>query len=161
MNRIVEKLCMASVWISRIHRCRGFGIQSPWAYRLVCEVINGRCDDGKKHSLGPLAVKTDGLCRRLSDSIKQQTGTENGNNGAKIIRIKAAGDYRATFSKAVTDAVEGTVIVIEGIKRNAETRRFWRETAMPTPGTVTFDLFYCGLLCFKSKLYKRNYIVNF
>ena len=28
------------VWLSRIHRCRGFGVQSPWAYRMVRYVIN-------------------------------------------------------------------------------------------------------------------------
>ncbi len=30
------------VWLSRIGHCRGFGIQSPWAYSFVCDVINER-----------------------------------------------------------------------------------------------------------------------
>lgn len=28
------------VWLGRIGRCRGFGVQSPWAYRMVRYVIN-------------------------------------------------------------------------------------------------------------------------
>ena len=28
------------VWLGRIHRCRGFGVQSPWAYAMVRYVIN-------------------------------------------------------------------------------------------------------------------------
>ena len=30
----------ALVWLSRIQYCRGFGVQSPWAYRLIRYVIN-------------------------------------------------------------------------------------------------------------------------
>ncbi len=30
------------VWLSRIGNCKGFGIQSPWAYSFVCDVINER-----------------------------------------------------------------------------------------------------------------------
>ena len=28
------------IWIFRCHHCRGFGIQSPWAYRFVRYVVN-------------------------------------------------------------------------------------------------------------------------
>ena len=35
-NRIVR----AWIWLRRIGHCRGFGIQSPWAYSLVRYVIN-------------------------------------------------------------------------------------------------------------------------
>lgn len=34
------KLRRMLVWLMRIGRCRGFGIQSPWAYRMVRYVIN-------------------------------------------------------------------------------------------------------------------------
>ncbi len=30
------------VWLLRIRHCRGFGVQSPWAYSFVRYVINGR-----------------------------------------------------------------------------------------------------------------------
>ena len=30
----------ALVWLRRMNHCRGFGVQSPWAYRLIRYVIN-------------------------------------------------------------------------------------------------------------------------
>ena len=36
MNRLKQ----LSVWLSRIRKCRGFGVQSPSAYRLIKYVIN-------------------------------------------------------------------------------------------------------------------------
>lgn len=36
----MQKIWRMLVWLSRIGRCRGFGIQSPWAYRMVRYVIN-------------------------------------------------------------------------------------------------------------------------
>ncbi len=37
----MRKLWRMLVWLRRIRHCRGFGVQSPWAYRMVCDVING------------------------------------------------------------------------------------------------------------------------
>ena len=36
----MHKFGRALVWLSRIRYCRGFGVQSPWAYRLIRYVIN-------------------------------------------------------------------------------------------------------------------------
>ena len=40
------------VWLCRIRRCRGFGIQSPWAYRIVRYVIN---EHYPYYAYGPLS----------------------------------------------------------------------------------------------------------
>lgn len=40
MNKVTEWLQTVGVWLSRIAYCRGFGIQSPSAYRFVRYVIN-------------------------------------------------------------------------------------------------------------------------
>ena len=40
MNNVTEWLQTVGVWLSRITYCRGFGIQSPSAYRFVRYVIN-------------------------------------------------------------------------------------------------------------------------
>ena len=40
MNNVTEWLQTVGVWLSRIAYCRGFGIQSPSAYRFVRYVIN-------------------------------------------------------------------------------------------------------------------------
>lgn len=40
LRSALHKVERGMVWLSRARHCRGFGVQSPWAYRLVCEVIN-------------------------------------------------------------------------------------------------------------------------
>ena len=30
-------------YLSRVGKARGFGIQSPWAYRFVTEIVGERC----------------------------------------------------------------------------------------------------------------------
>ena len=36
----MHKVRRAFVWLHRISHCRGFGVQSPWAYRLIRYVLN-------------------------------------------------------------------------------------------------------------------------
>ena len=71
------------------------------------------------------------------------------------------GSYREVFNEARLKAAAGAVIIIEGIKDGDDARRFWREVVRPADGVVTFDLYYCGLVCFRPKMYKQGYVVNF
>lgn len=201
----MSRVCRMLVWLSRIHRCKGFGIQSPWAYGFTCNVINNHRQyeeyaeaerDGRR--LNAVERKLGRLSLRIADSLKAQTIVNSGSGGdASITYLHAgskaasltnlpegcsAGDFRKLtehipsidvmrfapedcrpelFSEAARKAHDGSVFIIEGIKRGAKMRRFWREVALPAEGAVTFDLYYCGLVCFKPKLYKRNYVVNF
>ena len=61
------KIKRMMVWLGRIHRCRGFGVQSPWAYRLVRNVINERYP---YYAYAPLAVAhphADAVTRKLCE----------------------------------------------------------------------------------------------
>lgn len=65
------------VWLARIGRCRGFGVQSPWAYRMVRYVINEhypyysyetlRC---KYPDVDVISRKECELCLRLSNNVQ-------------------------------------------------------------------------------------------
>lgn len=193
------------VWLSRIHRCRGFGIQSPWAYSFVCQVINGRYPyygyaeaEGESHGLDPLERKLGRLYLRLANHVKAAfivnagTGQEasgrylragsryatvqnlssdataeellrltEGVTAVDIVRLAPGCDARGLLKAALLKAREGTIIVLEGIKRDPAMRLLWRDVVQNAAGTVTFDLYYCGLVCVKPKLFKRNYMVNF
>ena len=37
---MTNRLKRILIWLSRIDKCRGFGIQSPWAYAMATNVIN-------------------------------------------------------------------------------------------------------------------------
>lgn len=68
------------VWMGRIGRCRGFGVQSPWAYSMVRYVINERYP---YYAYEPLAAKFAGqshikrklgeLYLRLANSVQPAT----------------------------------------------------------------------------------------
>lgn len=68
------------VWIRRIGRCRGFGVQSPWAYNMVVNVIN---DHSPYSAYAPLAEEFKGQSRirrklnelylRLANNIQFET----------------------------------------------------------------------------------------
>lgn len=65
--------------------------------------------------------------------------------------------YRAVLAKATPSSM----FVIEGIHTTREGRRFWAEVLRDGATGVTFDLYYCGIVCFDKNRYKQNYIVNF
>jgi len=56
----------AAVWLLRIGNCRGFGIQSPWAYSLVCDVINEHRPYYAYPSLQRMFPRADVVKRRIS-----------------------------------------------------------------------------------------------
>ena len=61
------KIKRMMVWLGRIHRCRGFGVQSPWAYRLVRNVINERYPYYAYAQLAVAHPHADAVTRKLCD----------------------------------------------------------------------------------------------
>ena len=54
-----------------------------------------------------------------------------------------------------------SLLIIQRIKKNKSTVDYWRELVDDERTGVTFDLYYCGIIFFDNKKFKRNYIVNF
>lgn len=90
--------------------------------------------------------------------FRQQT---DGIAAVDMLLLASGKDVDGIFRAACLKAREGSVFILEDIHRDATVRRLWREVVQSLQGVVTFDLYYCGLVCFKSKLYKCNYVVNF
>ena len=83
---------------------------------------------------------------------------------ADIIRISPVDDEFAVslvVDAAMSSAHEGAMVLLHDIHRHAGMRRCWQTIVEQTPGVVTFDLYYCGLVFFEKKRYKQNYIINF
>lgn len=202
---VLQTLHRTLVWLSRIGYCRGFGIQSPWAYNFVRYVINEHYPyyaygdiATQRPSLDPLTRKLGELYLRIANRVRPTTVVSYGGADAAIddylhagcrdmhlvkvaetmpmddckelivslpeidmLRMTPSGNFRSVFNEACVKAREGSVFIIECIHRDKEARNLWNETVRLLDGVVTFDLYYCGLVCFKSKLFKRNYIVNF
>ena len=188
------------VWLRRSRHSRGFGVQSPWAYRFIRYVVNEHYpyyayDDLSRLYEGyPKQIQK--LCRlyfrianfwqaeqALDYSAASETdiirlyGTfmKRGCNklevvpvrhaadfsSVRLMRLSVEGDYRQVFEKAVSLANASTMIIVEQIKRDKESRTFWKLIVDDPRCITTFDLYYCGIIFFDKKRYKENYVVNF
>lgn len=188
------------VWLRRSRHSRGFGVQSPWAYRFIRYVVNEHYpyyayDDLSRLYEGyPKQIQK--LCRlyfrianfwqaeqALDYSAASETdvirlyGTfmKRGCNklevvpirhaadfsSVRLMRLSVEGDYRQVFEKAVSLANASTMIIVEQIKRDKESRTFWKSIVDDPRCISTFDLYYCGIIFFDKKRYKENYVVNF
>lgn len=56
---------------------------------------------------------------------------------------------------------ERSLVIVEGIHRTGNTKRHWKNIIKSSQVTISFDLYYCGILFFDKKRYKQNYIINF
>lgn len=188
------------VWLRRSRHSRGFGVQSPWAYRFIRYVVN---EHYPYYAYGDLSRLYEGyskqiqkLCRlyfrianfwqaeqALDYSAASETdvirlyGTfmKRGCNklevvpvshaadfsSVRLMRLSVEGDYRQVFEKAVSLANASTMIIVEQIKRDKESRTFWKSIVDDPRCISTFDLYYCGIIFFDKKRYKENYVVNF
>ena len=76
-------------------------------------------------------------------------------------RMSLTGDYEAFYEQLTHRVDAHSVLVMERIKRDKETKAFWERVKRDERTGVTFDLYYCGIVFFNKKRFKQNYDVNF
>lgn len=120
--------------VARFWPSCGFGIQSPFAFGFVKDVVRDR---GRHEGYAALEARygRTGEAVRLRKFYHRLLGY-----------LERKGDL-------------GTVVIIEGIHRDGETRRLWREVIASEKVGVSFDLYDCGIVFFDTKMHKRNYKV--
>lgn len=172
MNQL--KRCL--VWLSRIHRCRGFGIQSPTDYSFVRYVINEhwpyyaykqfRDDDWLTRKLGRLYLRlanfvqpqmmfTDRYQRYWQAGCKKTVFAPNINK-VELARIDI--NDSEGFERLIERCTQRSIVVVEGIWRNWG---YWHQIERDERTSITFDLYYCGIVFFDKNRFKHNYKINF
>ena len=166
------------VWLSRLHRCGGFGIQSPTDYAFAREVISERLPYYGYKQLDNTAAtnlqrKMGRLCLRLANWRQPLLMPHN-----DYERWCQAGCRRTLFCNmpeviemAVADICETermdeiisrcnsqSLLVADRIYKN---RPLWETICQKPEVTVVFDLYYCGIAMFDPKRYKTKYTINF
>lgn len=183
------------VWLRRWKYSRGFGVQSPWAYRFIRYVVNEHYPYYAYDDLLPIfenlpkrIIKLSKLYFRIANywqpavcldygisSVAYGSYMKCGFHALEMVRVQSpmdfskvelmrlslGGDYRDVFEKAVQVSDARTLIIVEQIKRDKETKKFWKSIEHDPRCVTTFDLYYCGIIFFDKKRYKENYIVNF
>lgn len=164
------------VWLSRIHRCRGFGIQSPTDYAFVRYVVNEhwlyyayeelRDCDWLTEKLGRLYFRLANWRQpraMVADRYQQywQAGCRKTVFAATVETVELARvevEDRAAWETVVQHCDEHSVVVVEGIWR---ARALWESIRRDERTGLTFDLYYCGIVFFDKKRYKHHYTINF
>lgn len=164
------------VWLRRIHRSGGFGIQSPKDYAFVRYVVNEHwpyyaydtfpATDWLTQKLGrlyfrlanwrqPTVMLADRWqdywqagCRktRFSDTIDQ----------VELARIDA--DDQQGWHRLLPLCNQQSVVVVEDICHHWKQ---WHALKQDVSVGTTFDLYYCGIIFFDTQRYKHHYIINF
>lgn len=192
------------IWLRRITHCRGFGIQSPWAYRFVRYVVNEHYPYYAYAELKELLDRTEPVQRKLSrlyfrianyrqadhvidymspcsaydiimkrgcrktaichlesGCVKQQIADILDDGEIDMLRMSLKGNYESFYDLAVQYAGSSSLFILEGIYSTADALSFWQRVVNDVRCSVTFDLYYCGVVFFNKKLFKTNYIINF
>ena len=176
----MNQLTRLFVWLSRLHHCRGFGIQSPTDYWLVRYVLNEHWPYYQYAALGNgdnwLRRKLGRLYFRLANWRQPQTIVGSGYGDywkAGCRKATVTQDMPALVELMFTDISkadqlpdmlrgrtdEHSVVVVEGLWRDQSA---WQRLVNSSERvSVTFDLYYCGILLFDPKRTKTHYIINF
>lgn len=76
-------------------------------------------------------------------------------------RFEPCAGCKEAYMAALARVGAGSMFVVEGIHTSRLGRELWAEVMRDGRTGITFDLFYCGIVCFDKKRYRQNYIVNF
>lgn len=129
-----------------IHR-RGFGVQSPWAYELVRDVLY--------ESLPYYAYDE----QNLSSPMQQQLfRIRNHFQGQPIVVIDEKGEKASQQCEEVLQTVTpDTVLILEHI--NDENADLWTRMVDDSRTIITFDMRKRGMIIFDNKRIKQNYLL--
>jgi hypothetical protein len=164
--------------LSRIHKCQGFGIQSPTDFDFVRTVVNEHSPyyayDHIKAScwyqrhLGqlylrianwrqPSTILTDDYLLWFQAGCRSARILSNlGNEPLQLARIEI--EQHAQLEQFYTHCNQQSVIIVEGIFRDWEA---WHAIEQDKRTGTTFDLYYCGIVFFDTQRFKHNYRINF
>lgn len=173
MNRLKQAL----VWLSRLTHCRGFGIHSPADYRFVRYVINEHwpyyayeqldkaSDDWLQRKLGRLYFRlaNDRQPRTIVDWVGCRHYLQAGCRKAQITAEAkdvelAVVSIQTDYNRLFQECNDQSVVVFQDIYRYPE---YWHCIEHDPRCTITFDLYYCGIVMFNHKRIKHCYKINF
>ena len=174
------------VWLSRWRHCRGFGVQSPNDYSFIRYVINEHYPYYAYVDLRTALPDIDPLLRKKAELVFRLA---NWKQSSYIVVDEDNEVYRRYIlegcrkSVVTTDMTADTdffllstrihesddfvrllktdrMIVVDYI-HDRHGKSVWRDLISSEKATITFDLYYVGIVFTFDKRYKHDYIVNF
>ena len=129
-----------------IHR-RGFGVQSPWAYELIRDVLF--------EPLPYYAYQEQNLTTPLQQQLYR---IRNHYRHQPLIIIDEKGSTaHSHYQKAVQTVTPETILVVE--HTHNENASLWQHIINDPRAIVTFDMGQRGMVTFDPKRIKQNYLL--
>lgn len=111
------------------------------------------------HSAGqPYAAYVHEGCRK---TVFQAIDSKTIPHAFRIVRLSMTEDYQAVYEALCKVATDDSILILEGINDNKDTKAFWKRVQESQKATRTYDLFLCGIIVFDTSKHKHHYIVNF
>ena len=174
--------------LCRIGHSRGFGIQSPFAYQMVTDVL---CqtnpyylyDDLKSlfPQLRGLRLRICKMLLRLSNAQQSaETYFDDGLPKEYMAYVKAGNrkgqffptpddncrfflfttENKETVMRVLDSAHDGTIVFLDRIYGNEDAVELWEQVKKHPRVSATFDLFDCGIAVLNRSVQKMNYTMN-
>lgn len=142
-------------YIRRIGKARGFGIQSPWAYSFVTEVIGERSpyyayDDINRRYHSRKERKRQRLYHRVCNFMY----------GHRLY-ITDMQHPDEILLQLCSMANEDGAVIIEGIHRDKRCSQRWEMLKENELIGITFDLYDIAICFLDRKIIKQHYKLNF
>ncbi len=143
-------------YLSRIGKSRGFGIQSPWAYSMVTDVIMEPLPYYAYEEIdGRYADKWERKREKLYFRLR------NFQNG-KPMRIL---DLNGKTPQQVLDIARAMpqdgLLILENINHSPQTKALWQSVKADSAIGITFDLRRIALCFMPCGRIKQHYKLNF
>ena len=178
-------------WARGLGKLHGFGIQSPWAYDFVKEVIAERSPyykyeeldknshaKGHEQRVGHLLLRIANYCQPQTIYIGQATpptcpaylkaGCEQASpvsnpQDAQLLLLSAhTPDVGETIRQLpATVRQQPPTILILGINDTSDTIKKWNQIISIPPITLTFNLWEMGIAFTQERYQPQHYILNF
>ncbi len=143
-------------YLSRIGKSRGFGIQSPWAYSMITDVIMESLpyyiyEEIDRQYTGKWERKREKLYLRL----------RNYQNGKPFCIIDLCQASLQSILQQANSMPQDALIVLENLNHSPQTLALWQSIkANPAIG-ITFDLRRIALCFMPCGRIKQHYKLNF
>lgn len=133
-------------FIRAAHR-RGFGIQSPWAYELIRDVLF--------EPLPYYAYEEQHLTTPLQQQLYR---IRNHFKGHPIIVIDDKTEHAGTLCRnEILSATPDTILIVE--HTHNENADLWNRIVADPRAIITFDMGRRGMVTFDPKRIKQNYLL--
>lgn len=174
-------------WLRRWGRSRGFGIQSPTAYRFVTEVLCQRLPYYAYNDLAKRFPHVKGrnlrFCRMLFRLANYQQAERTfvassfpeeyfaflleGNRRSELVSspkhckliVVSASDI-PDFDVFMDDMADNAVIVVKNIYFRGKSVDLWHKMKASKQVAMTFDCYDCGVVILGQNIHQSHYLVN-